>query len=169
MNDLKWYMFDQNNSGGSFVVDDKLCHRLFIEAESFDDAVMKAEDLGCYWNGVEDGRDCPCCGDRWSKWNDDSVDIERYKTEGYTASVYDNIWSDTEGEWKRKYGRYRVIEEPEFKTRYTVRSYVGKICFDNIEEYAQYLANEYGWTVPDARLYYYDGKVKEIFSEKFGH
>lgn len=45
---MNWYCFDQNNSGGYFDVDDKVCHRLFIEAESFDDAVEKAEELGCY-------------------------------------------------------------------------------------------------------------------------
>lgn len=169
MNELKWYLFDQNNSGGSFVVNDKVCHRLFIEAESFDDAVEKAEDIGCYWNGVEEGRDCPCCGDRWNNWNDDPVDIEEYKTEGYKVGIYDNIYSDTRSTWEEKYRRYGVIEEPKFETRYSLKKYAGKIRFNNIEEYAQYLANEYGWTVPDARVYYNDGNVKEIFSEKFEH
>lgn len=169
MNELKWYQFDQNNSGGSFVVNDKVCHRLFIEAESFDDAVEKAEDLGCYWNGVDDGRDCPCCGDRWNKWNDDSVNIEKYKTEGYTVSIYDGIWSNTRGEWEKRYRKYEVIKEPEFETKYSTRSYVGKIRFNNIEEYAQYMAEEYGWTTPDARIYYHDGNVKEIFGTKFDH
>ena len=28
-----FYEFDQNNSGGHFTVNDKVCHRLFIEAE----------------------------------------------------------------------------------------------------------------------------------------
>lgn len=40
---MKWYCFNQMNSGGYFVVNNKVCHRLFIEAESFDDAVEKAE------------------------------------------------------------------------------------------------------------------------------
>ena len=126
---MKWFKFNQNNSGGSFDVDDKVCHRLFIEAELFSDAVEKAEELGCYWDGVDKGVDCPCCGDRWDKWNDDPIDIEQYKTEGY-------------------------------------ESVNGKIYFDNIEEYAQYLADNYGWTTPDARIYYDDGSVKEIFSSK---
>lgn len=162
---MNWYEFDQNNSGGRFHVDEKVCHRLFIEAESFDDAVEKAEDLGCYWDGVRDGIDCPCCGDRWDKWSDDPVDIEKYKTEGYRVGLYDNIYRNTKNAWEGKYRRYGVIKEPEFETRYSVREYVGKIRFNNIEEYAQYLANEYGWTTPDARIYYNDGSVKEIFKE----
>ena len=169
MDGLKWYLFDQNNSGGSFVVDDKLCHRVFIEAKSFDDAVEKAEELGCYWNGVEDGRDCPCCGDRWNKWDDDPVDLEKYKIEGYTVSLYDNIYRDVREEWEKKYRKYNVIEEPKFETVYSMRRYSGNIGFNNIEQYAQYLADEYGWTVPDARVYYNDGSVKEIFSEKSKH
>lgn len=117
MNNLNWYCFDQNNSFGYFDVNDKVCHRLFIEAESFQNAVEKAEELGCYWHGVDIGIDCPCCGDRWSKWDDAPVDFRKHKG----------------------------------------------LRFDNIEDYAQYIADEYGWTTPDARIYYHDGNVKEIF------
>lgn len=169
--DLKWFEFDQNNSGGSFVVDDKVCHRLFIEAESFDDAVEKAEELGCYWYGVDKGMDCPCCGDRWSKWSDDPIDIEKYKTEGYKVGVYDGIYykSNAETRWNEKYGKYEVIKKPTWEKRYSVREYVGTIRFHNIEEYAQFMADEYGWTMPDARIYYDDGNVKEIFGTQFKH
>ena len=61
---LKFYEYSQNNTGGSFTTDDKLCHRLFIEANSSTEADEIAEGLGCYWNGVDEGSDCPCCGDR---------------------------------------------------------------------------------------------------------
>lgn len=130
--DLKWFEFTQNNSGGSFDVDDKVCHRLFIEAKSFNDAVEKAEELGCYWDGVDKGIDCPCCGDRWYKYDDEPINLELYKTEGYTS------WD-------------------------------GTFYFNNIEEYAQYLADNYGWTTPDARIYYNDESVKEIFKAKPKH
>ena len=164
--DLKWFMFDQNNSGGSFDVDDKVCHRLFIEAESFSDAVEKAEELGCYWDGVDKGIDCSCCGDRWSKLNDSPIDIEKYKTEGYKAVVYDGIYAKAETRWGEKYGKYEVVEEPTWQKTYSCRKYVGKIRFRNVEEYAQYVADEYGWTTPDARIYYNNGNIKEIFSDK---
>lgn len=42
---MNWYNFTQNNSGGYFDVDDKVCHRLFIEAGSFDDAIKKQKSL----------------------------------------------------------------------------------------------------------------------------
>jgi len=68
MGNTKFYGFTQNNSGGSFVENESLCHRLFIEAESLGEAIDKAEELGCYWGGVEAGIDCPCCGDRWDTY-----------------------------------------------------------------------------------------------------
>lgn len=161
---MKWYCFNQMNSGGYFVVNNKVCHRLFIEAESFDDAVEKAEELGCYWDGVSKNIDCPCCGNRWDKWDDDPVDLEKYKTEGYVVNVYDGISGGAKDLWEKKYRKYEVIKEPEFVSEGFGKNYVGKIRFNNIEEYAQYLADEYGWTVPDARIYYHNGDVKEVFN-----
>lgn len=114
-NSTYWYEFKQNNSGGNFVVDDKVCHRIYIEAEDFREAVIIAESLGCYWNGVKKGIDCPCCGDRWSKWDNQPIDFDDNNSK-------------------------------------------------SIEEYAQKMSNEYGWTYPDARIYYKNGDSKEIFS-----
>jgi hypothetical protein len=62
---MDWYEFNQNNSGGVFEVTDTVCHRVWIQAGSIDAAVQKAAALGVYFNGVEDGLDCACCGDRW--------------------------------------------------------------------------------------------------------
>jgi hypothetical protein len=47
-----FYEFRQNNSGGSFDVNDKLCHVMIIEADTEAEAVNKAEELGCYWDDV---------------------------------------------------------------------------------------------------------------------
>lgn len=163
---MNWYCFVQNNSGGGFIVDDKVCHRLFIEAESFDDAVSKAEDLGCYWEGVANGIDCPCCGDRWNQWDRDPIDLDKYSNEGYIVSVSDH-YNDAIGVWNKRYGKYEIIEQPILEESYYIKFYVGKIKLHNIEEYAQLMAGEYGWTVPDARIYYNDGNVKEIFGTKW--
>ena len=115
---MPWFEFTQNNSGGSFDVDDKVCHRMFIEAPTVRVACAMAEDLGVYFDGVDSGRDCPCCGDRWSSpWTDD----------GLTFPM--------------EYSRDRT--------------------FANVEEYAQHLADNYGWTTPDYRLFYTDGRVIE--------
>ena len=163
---MNWYNFSQNNSGGSFMVNDKVCNELYIEANTFDEAVLKAESLGCYWDGVANGMDCACCGDRWSKWSDDPVDLDKYKTVGYSASIFDGIYQNTVSEWDRRYGKYEVVEAPEFIQEYSVRQYKGRVKINNIEEYAQLISDEYGWTTPDARIYYNDGTVKEIFSNK---
>ncbi|MNC02772.1 hypothetical protein D3C81_691840 [compost metagenome] len=164
---VQFYEYCQNNSGGSFTVDKKVCHRLFIEASSANEANLIAESLGCYWNGCSEGRDCDCCGDRWSdNWSDDNyVKVDKYRKEGYEVSVYDH-YKNPEEEWMRKYGKYKMVKPPTKKTEYSFTKYVGLISFADIEEYAQYLADEYGWTTPDARIFYKNGIVKEIFSSK---
>src|SRR5690606_15189130 len=135
-------------------------------AESAREANRIAEDLGCYWDGCDSGIDCNCCGYRWSsKWSDDMyVNLEKYQENGYEVGVYDH-YTDPENEWKKKYGRYKLLQEPKWTEKFS-RKYEGKIYFDNIEEYAQFLANEYGWTSPDARIFYKDGRIVEIFKDK---
>lgn len=66
----------------------------------------------------------------------------------------------------KKYGMFECVVSPVFMPTYSSRAYAGKIKFRNIEEYAQYLANEYAWTVPDIRIFYMNGNVKEIFKQK---
>lgn len=64
-----FYTYDQNNSGGGFVTNPAkgISHFVIVEADSADDANEKAEALGLYFDGVEDGYDCECCGDRWHR------------------------------------------------------------------------------------------------------
>lgn len=62
---MQFYKFNQNNSGGSFDLTDDLTHLVFIEASDEDATIHKFEQIGGYFNGVEDGVDCECCGDRW--------------------------------------------------------------------------------------------------------
>lgn len=124
---MKFYEFAQNNSGGNFITDDRVCHRLFIEAEDVNEATEKALELGVYFDGVESGVDCDCCGDRWSRpWDDDPL-----------------VFPEEMGGWRKD-----------------------KVILNDIVEYAQFLADEYGWTTPDARIFYKDGAIKEIFKEK---
>jgi hypothetical protein len=112
---MKVYEWSQNNSGGVFDTDDQLCHRVVIEAETLDEAEEKAFSLGIYYDGVERGYDCDCCGDRW------------------------------------------------------VRPWVGDEDFDDKEslfDFYQKKTNQYGWTKPDARIFFKDGEVKEIFTQR---
>ena len=78
---MPFFTFNQNNSGGGFDVDIDagISHFVIIEANSIDAANDKAESIGIYFNGVADGRDCACCGDRWSHpWDDATEAPEIY-------------------------------------------------------------------------------------------
>jgi hypothetical protein len=72
---MKFYEFRQNNSGGSFAVDDNVAHSVYIEAEDADRANEIALEKGLYFNGVDTGQDCNCCGDRWYPTDDDEYNI----------------------------------------------------------------------------------------------
>ena len=80
---MPFYIWDQNNSGGSFVCDDTVAHRVIIEADTYDEAEEKAFSFGIYYDGVESDFDCPCCGDRWYRGDaieatDDTETVEDY-------------------------------------------------------------------------------------------
>jgi hypothetical protein len=58
----KTFTYHQNNSGGYFNGPESVT----IEAYNEEDADRKAEESGLvYFDGVEQGIDCECCGDRW--------------------------------------------------------------------------------------------------------
>lgn len=61
----KFFHYSQNNSGGSFDIDDSVAHHVIIEAYDDSDANNRARSIGIYFNGCETGQDCECCGDRW--------------------------------------------------------------------------------------------------------
>lgn len=77
---LKWYNFHQNNSGGSFTVNDKIDINVIIQAKSPKEANSLAEEIGIYFDGCEKGMDCDCCGDRWHR-------ADKYD-ESKTPSIY---------------------------------------------------------------------------------
>jgi hypothetical protein len=68
---LRYYMFNQNNSGGRFDVNNEVAHNVIIQAMSAEEANRIAEDNGIYFAGGG-GRDCECCGDRWYPCRDDN-------------------------------------------------------------------------------------------------
>lgn len=63
----KFYEYDQNNSGGALHIDKKrgIGQTVLIEAMNADHANRIARRKGLYFNGVAEGVDCDCCGDRW--------------------------------------------------------------------------------------------------------
>lgn len=156
-----FFEISQNNSGGSFHVDDKVCHRLFIEADGVEDAISKAEDLGCYWDGCDSGYDCPCCGDRWHQpYSAVDLDETNKKWGGYSVSKFTDI---SISEFKSLYPNSVWSTEPKKTIKYGSNYIEGVIRLDSIEQYAQIMAILYGWTKPDCRIFYKDGRVVEIY------
>lgn len=93
---MKLYHFRQNNSGGSFDCDLILCQSVIIEAESAEEANAKAIQLGIYFDGVDEGGDCECCGDRWYRANDDDVitDPNAVRSIAWTSPVARVFYAD---------------------------------------------------------------------------
>jgi hypothetical protein len=84
----RFYSFDQNNSGGSYDVDEEQgidCH-VFIQAFDAEHANSRACDIGIYFNGVEENKDCECCGDRWHPCSES--DGYTNPNDGYISSDY---------------------------------------------------------------------------------
>lgn len=166
----KFYEFSQNNTGGSFDVDSKLCHRLIIEADSIEEAVSRAEQLGCYWDGVEKGMDCDCCGDRWYQaYSEIDLDKINAKANGWEINKYVDYNQESEEVLAKTvdlYHGFSWIAEPKLAQKLGSTFITGRLRIDTVEQYAQMLANEYGWTTPDCRIFYKSGEVLEIFSPK---
>lgn len=168
---LKFYEVSQNNTGGSFVTDGKLCHRLYIEANSSTEADSIAEDLGCYWNGVDEGSDCPCCGDRWYGAHEvNLMNMTREKDGSYPVEVWVDRGKATPEEaletLKSRYSEFEWVKAPSLGDKYGSPIIEGVVKLNSIEQYAQITSDQYGWTYPDARIFYNNGSIKEIFSYK---
>lgn len=95
----KFFEFDQNNSGGNFVIDDErgLGPSVWIEAADADSANAKAENIGIYFDGCQYGRDCDCCGDRWHRaWREGADELPTTNTaRGWHDTVYVHMLDGT--------------------------------------------------------------------------
>lgn len=61
-----FYEYRQNNSGGGFNHHKgRIGRYVIVEAHSAEEANRRAESIGIYFDGVYEGIDCDCCGDRW--------------------------------------------------------------------------------------------------------
>jgi hypothetical protein len=154
---MKFFEFSQNNSGGSFDCDEYVAHRVLIEAENADEAILKGESLGMYWDGCESGMDCDCCGDRWYKpWGNDGKEFP-YNYGSFKVSDASEIvdsYEDVE------------LNPIKDKTRKFGGRYSHDIIFKTPESYMQYMADKYGWTKPDGYIHYKNGNKVSIFSTK---
>lgn len=155
--ETKFYEFNQNNSGGHFDVDDNVCHRVIIEAKDEHHALELFEPMIEYQSGS-----CPCCGERWYL-SADEVKLDEWKEKGYPVGVYSH-YDKPEERWFKLYGELPRIGEPEWGKTYSSREFKGKVYFDTIEQYSQFMANAYGWTKPDVRIHRLDGTKTDIFT-----
>lgn len=108
----KFYTYRQNNSGGSFVYDKTkgISINVIVEANSKEEADNKAEQIGLYWNGVEEGYDCGCCGDRWSNFYIETKDTPQvWDQDVSTEYKTDYIWMKNKEEVFIHYLDGRVI------------------------------------------------------------
>ena len=155
--ETRFYEFSQNNSGGFFDVDENVCHRVVIEATDADHAQRILEPMIENQSGS-----CSCCGDRWTAYDADVIDLSHWKEKGYPVSVYSH-YNDAEARWFKLYGDLPRIEEPTWQKKYSSKEFIGIVYFDTIDQYCQFMANTYGWTTPDVRIHFLDGKKTEIF------
>ena len=80
----KFFTYSQNNSGGHFDHDEKagIGHYVIVEAKDANHANQRAEEIGLYFDGVDKGQDCECCGDRWYQpWSEGSEKPMIYDTD----------------------------------------------------------------------------------------
>ena len=83
---MSWFKYGQNNSGGVFYGP---YMAIWVEAPDTDTANDIAEQHGAYFDGVRDGIDCDCCGDRWDRaWTDyEEVSLSPWRT----GSLYEGL------------------------------------------------------------------------------
>ena len=112
--ELRWYEFDQNNSGGSFRLP---AQRVLIQAVSHEEAIRLAESEGLYWNGCEQGLDCSCCGDRWYPgWNEEGAE-EPFPVGTEKGGMQKNVLCDELPEKGQRYTRFITQPRTEPWTR----------------------------------------------------
>lgn len=82
-----FYRYTQINVGGYHEGPQVV----IVEAEGLAEAEAAAQGAGVYFDGVAAGRDCACCGDRWTRYPDEfatreeavaSVEASRQPEEG---------------------------------------------------------------------------------------
>ena len=81
-----FYVFHQNNSFGTF--ERKFGFACFVEAASPEEANRRAEEFGIYFDGVKNDKDCPCCGDRFSRAREVFLDLAAVRIEM-------QVWADS--------------------------------------------------------------------------
>jgi hypothetical protein len=85
---MTFFRFDQNNAGGFYIEPARF---LFVEADNLEEAERLAVDHGVYFDGVRQGIDCECCGDRWYGVSDE---CETPHIWGRPVGEYEDVLKD---------------------------------------------------------------------------
>jgi hypothetical protein len=154
---MNFYKFSQNNSGGSFDTDENLCQAIYIEAESEEQANQKALELGIYFNGVEEGIDCDCCGDRWCPAYGEERDHVVY-LHSSNKDKLENVLQIPGA---------CIVHKPGDMIKHgsvTRRADYHEINFDSLAQSlkAKSILDSMKWTSPSYRIFYANGEVEAI-------
>jgi hypothetical protein len=85
---VPYYIFDQNNTGGSFIGP---AVYVAVNGSSPEEANIKAEAAGLYFDGADD---CGCCGNRWHKAYEAAETFDtRQEAEAYFIHIWDSHYS----------------------------------------------------------------------------
>lgn len=85
----KFLTYHQNNSGGYYMIDDNVKHYVIIEGydlwqiEAFANKIL--EDYRNY---------CPCCGERWSSYFDETNLTDDPMIYGESVYDYKSFWTE---------------------------------------------------------------------------
>lgn len=80
---LKWFHYNQNNSGGYFIQNDVVAEDVFVQAFS------AAEASAIVSPALEEySQYCECCGERWYYWQDDEDGTD--EPEKYGESIFNS-------------------------------------------------------------------------------
>lgn len=85
----RFYTYDQNNSGGYYVEDNKygICEIVIIEANSVGEANDKLSEIGDNVSGFNNF--CSCCGQRWYYLDEDDLGTENPEIFGVSVEDYE--------------------------------------------------------------------------------
>ena len=123
-----FYTFRQNNSGGDFHVDENVAHTVIIEGDTIEEITKRAQEIGIYFDGCENGFDCHCCGDRWSEpWGDDKLQDKPCLSYG-DNSVFDYLNGGLGGMAFTPRWAHVVIHYRNGDRRYFVAEEIGTFC-----------------------------------------
>lgn len=96
---MSWYTFRQNNSGGSFFIDETVDIYVVVEETTMKKAIKRARSITKNHRAY-----CGCCGDRWDFSEDETeVSIERPTDLDHSAVFYflDGSRTKTQGPPKK--------------------------------------------------------------------